>query len=391
MPPAVECRYHPPYSQEIRCRRYTVSTGMTTPSHNKITTGIAALAAIMLVIGMAMGMASPANLAFSSQQEVIISGAGATFPYPVYSKWAQRYASMYGLKMNYQSVGSGGGIAQIKAKTVDFGASDEPLMAEDLEKEGLLQFPMIMGGVVPVFNLEGVGKGKIKLTPEVLVDIFQGKIKKWNDRALMAINQDVRLPDLDITVVHRADGSGTTWIFTNYLSKVSAEWKEKIGNDKAVSWPTGVGGKGNEGVAALVKKTNGAIGYVEFAYAIKERLKFVQLQNRAGKFVPPTIQSFQDAAANADWENAPGLFMVLTDQPGEKSWPITGASYILMHKAQQDSNKAQAVLKFFDWCYKNGSDAAVQLNYVPIPSKVSAMVRTLWGKTISSNGQPVWK
>ncbi len=322
-------------------------------------------------------------------EDLSVSGAGATFPYPVYSKWANRYNRMTGLKITYQGVGSGGGIAQIRAKTVDFGASDAPLKAEVLEKDGLTQFPMIMGGVVPVVNLEGIGKGKLRLTPEVLADLFLGKITKWNDRRIMAVNPDVMLPVQDVTVVHRADGSGTTWIFSNYLSKISEECKEKIGNAKSVSWPTGVGGKGNEGVAALVKKTPGAVGYVEFAYALKERLKYVVLQNKAGKFVNPTIESFQASAANADWEHAPGFYVVLTDQPGDKSWPITGASYILLYKEQNDTAKAQAMLKFFDWCYKEGANEAIELRYVPIPTKVFILVEALWKKEMPPDVTPV--
>ncbi|MBI5249370.1 MAG: phosphate ABC transporter substrate-binding protein PstS [Desulfomonile tiedjei] len=320
-----------------------------------------------------------------------VNGAGASFPYPIYAKWATKYHQYSGLKLSYQSIGSGGGIAQIKAKTVDFGASDEPLKSEELEKDGLLQFPLIMGGVVPVINLENVYKGKLKLTPELLADIYLGKIKNWNDRRIMAVNPDLRLPDQEITVVHRADGSGTTWIFTNYLTKISTEWKEKIGGGKSVSWPTGVGGKGNEGVSALVKKTQGSIGYVEYAYALRERLKYVQIQNSAGKFVAPTIESFQAAAANADWEKAPGFYMVLTDQPGDKSWPITGASYILVYRDQPDPSKAEAMLKFFDWCFKSGSEQAVELHYVPMPTKVCNLVKSLWAKEITSGGQPVWK
>jgi phosphate transport system substrate-binding protein len=320
-----------------------------------------------------------------------ISGAGASFPYPVYSKWAIRYHQAIGLKISYQSVGSGAGIAQIKAKTVDFGASDEPQKADMLDKEGLIQFPMVMGGVVPVVNLKEVGKGQLKLTGELLADIYLGKIKMWNDRRIMAVNQDLRLPEQEITVAHRADGSGTTWIFTSYLDNVSADWKEKIGASKSVMWPTGVGGKGNEGVSALVKKTPGAIGYVEFAYAIRERLKHVQLQNHSGKFLNPTIQTFQAAAANADWKNAPQFFISLTDQPGDRSWPIVGATYILVHKDQPDRVKAQAMLKFFDWCFKNGSDTAASLHYVPIPDEVSSLVRSGWKKDINSNGTPVWE
>lgn len=325
----------------------------------------------------------------SGSEGVTISGAGASFPYPIYAKWAARYHQYRGVKLNYQSIGSGGGIAQIKAKTVDFGASDEPLKPDEMDKEGLLQFPMIMGGVVPVINLPDVSKGKLKLTPELLADIFMGKITTWNDRRIMAVNQDVKLPSKEITIAHRADGSGTTWIFTNYLSKVSSQWKEKIGNGKTVSWPSGIGGKGNEGVSALVKKTEGAIGYVEFAYALKERLKYVTLQNKAGKFVSPTIQTFQAAADNADWESAPGFYIVLTDQPGEKSWPIVGASYILVHKKQTDENKARQMLKFFDWCFREGPEMATELHYVPIPSKVYNLIGSVWARDISVAGQPL--
>jgi phosphate transport system substrate-binding protein len=321
-------------------------------------------------------------------EDVSLSGAGATFPYPLYAKWAGRYNQRTGLKIAYQGVGSGGGIAQIKAKTVDFGASDEPLTAEELEKESLLQFPMVMGGVVPVVNLEGVGRGKLRLTPELLADLFLGKIAKWNDRRLMAVNPDLKLPDKDVTIVHRADGSGTTWIFSNYLSKVSEEWRERIGTGKLVSWPAGVGGKGNPGVAALVKKTPGSVGYVEFAYAFQEKLNFVMLQNRAGRFVSPTRESFQASAASADWENAPGFYIVLTDQPGEKSWTITGASYILMQKEQKDLAKTKAMLKFFDWCYKEGADEAVELLYIPIPKKVYTLVEALWTKELPKDVLP---
>ena len=340
------------------------------------------LSAAVMLAGPESHAANPAG------EGVTISGAGASFPYPIYAKWAARYHQYRGVKLNYQSIGSGGGIAQIKAKTVDFGASDEPLKPEELDKEGLIQFPMIMGGVVPVINLPDVYKGKLKLTPELLADIFMGKITNWSDRRIMAVNQDVKLPGKDITIVHRADGSGTTWIFTNYLSKISSEWKEKIGNGKTVSWPGGIGGKGNEGVSVLVKKTEGAIGYVEFAYALKERLKYVTLQNKAGKFVSPTIQTFQAAADNADWESAPGFYIVLTDQPGEKSWPIVGASYILLHKNQPEETKARQMLKFFEWCFREGAEMASDLHYVPIPPKVYNFIGSVWAKDISVGGQP---
>ncbi len=318
-----------------------------------------------------------------------ISGAGATFPYPIYSKWASRYRQQTGLKMTYQAIGSGGGIAQIKAKTVDFGASDSPMKAEELEQSGLIQFPMIVGGVVPVVNIKGVRRGKLKLTPELLADILLGKIKTWDDRRIKAVNSDLNLPSQEITVVHRAEGSGTTWIFTNYLSSVSEEWKEKVGAGKAVSWPIGVGAKGNSGVAAMVKKVDGAIGYVTFAYALEKRLTYVKLQNKDGEFVKPTIETFQAAALNADWKNAPGFYMNLTNQPGKDSWPIVGASYILLYKDQTDKDKAQAMLKFFDWCYKKGASMAKGIRFVPIPKNVYGLVEDLWKKNVTVGGLAV--
>lgn len=327
----------------------------------------------------------------AAAQDITITGAGASFPFPVYSQWANKYHEMTGVKLNYQSIGSGGGIAQIKAKTVDFGASDAPLNAEELNEAGLMQFPMVMGGVVLVVNLDGVAAGQVKLTPAVLADIFLGKITKWNDAALTAINEGVTLPDLDITVVYRADGSGTTWIFTNYLDKISPEWHEKVGTDKAVEWPLGVGGKGNEGVSQYVMKVKGAIGYVEFAYALQNNMAYTQLQNGAGQFVAPTIESFQAAAANADWANAPGFYMVLTNQPGDASWPITGASFILIYKEQADAKIAEAMLNFFDWGFKHGTDIAKALNYVPMPESVIAQVESLWKSSVTAGGQPVWK
>lgn len=327
----------------------------------------------------------------AAAQDITITGAGASFPFPVYSQWANKYHEMTGVKLNYQSIGSGGGIAQIKAKTVDFGASDAPLNAEELNEAGLMQFPMVMGGVVLVVNLDGVAAGQVKLTPAVLADIFLGKITKWNDAALTAINAGVTLPDLDITVVSRADGSGTTWIFTNYLDKISPEWHEKVGTDKAVEWPLGVGGKGNEGVSQYVMKVKGAIGYVEFAYALQNNMAYTQLQNGAGQFVAPTIESFQAAAANADWANAPGFYMVLTNQPGDASWPITGASFILIYKEQADAKIAEAMLNFFDWGFKHGTDIAKALNYVPMPESVIAQVESLWKSSVTAGGQPVWK
>jgi phosphate transport system substrate-binding protein len=320
-----------------------------------------------------------------------ITGAGATFPYPVYAKWAEAYKTLNGTMLNYQSIGSGGGIKQITAKTVDFGASDKPLTQDKLDAEGLIQWPMIMGGVVPVLNVAGIAPGALKLTPTLLADIFLGKVAKWNDPQIEVINQGVKLPDHAITVVHRADGSGTTWIFTNYLDKVSPGWHSKVGTDKAVAWPTGVGGKGNEGVAAYVQRINGAIGYVEYAYALQNKMTYAKLRNAAGNFVSPTSTTFQAAAANADWTNAPGLYMVLTNQPGKDSWPITGASFILFYKDQPDAAKADAVLKFFAWSYANGQKMAEELDYVPIPMNVVHMVEDTWKSEVKSDNKAVWK
>jgi len=320
-----------------------------------------------------------------------INGAGATFPYPVYGQWAYAYEKETGVRLNYQSIGSGGGIKQIKAKTVDFGASDAPLKPAELDQAGLLQFPMIMGGVVPVVNLKGIEAGQLKLSPEVLADIYLGTITKWDDARIIAENKGLKLPAQDITVVHRADGSGTTWIFTNYLTKVSKTWAEKVGNDKAVQWPTGVGGKGNEGVAAYVQRINGSIGYVEYAYALQNKMSSALLKNQAGNFVAPTAENFQAAAANADWAHAEGYYMVLTDQPGKDSWPITGASFILVYRDQPNVEPVKTVLDFFAWCYKNGQATALKLDYVPMPEKVVDMVEKTWAKEIRANGQPVWK
>jgi len=325
-----------------------------------------------------------------SAQSISINGAGATFPYPLYSQWAYDYNQLTGLKLNYQSIGSGGGIAQIKAKTVDFGASDAPLKKDELDQAGLIQFPMIVGGVVLAVNLEGIQSGKLKLTPALLADIFLAKISKWDDPAIKKVNPGLKLPKQDITVVHRADGSGTTWIFTNYLAKVSPEWNSQVGADKAVSWPTGVGGKGNEGVAGYVQRISGSIGYVEFAYALQNNMTYTLLQNQAGKFVSPTIETFQAAAANADWKNAPGFYLVLTGQPGEQSWPITGASFILIYKDQSSAAQAKALLKFFDWCYRYGAETAKKLHYVPIPMNVAEMVENGWKNEVKSEGKPGW-
>jgi len=342
----------------------------------------------MALSAMVMSAAAGSALAAEVKQ---INGAGATFPYPVYSKWADAYQKQSGVRLNYQAIGSGGGIKQIVANTVDFGASDAPLTPEELEKDGLMQFPMVMGGVVPVVNLPGIKPGEIRLTSEELADIFMGKIKRWNDPQIAKTNPDVELPDKAIQVVHRSDGSGTTWIFSNYLSKVSPEWKSKIGTGKAVQWPTGVGGKGNPGVASYVQRIKGGIGYVEYAYALQNHMTHVTLRNRDGNFVEPSIETFQAAAAGADWENAPGFYMVLTNQPGEDSWPISGATFILLHKQQKDAATAQAVLTFFDWSYAHGDDMAVKLDYVPMPDSVVKLVQKAWHDQLSGpDGKPVW-
>jgi len=313
-----------------------------------------------------------------------ITGAGATFPYPVYAKWAEAYKTKTGTSLNYQSIGSGGGIKQIQAKTVDFGASDKPLKSDELNADGLVQWPMIMGGVVPVVNIKGVAAGKMKLTGAILADIYLGKIKKWNDPAIVKINKGLNLPGQDIAVVHRSDGSGTTFLFTNYLIKVSKEWDEKVGNNSSVEWPAGIGGKGNEGVANFTAQTAGSIGYVEYAYALQNKLAFTLLENKDGAFVSPTSASFQSAAGHADWANAPGFYLVLTDQPGKESWPITGASFILMHTSQENPDQAKAALEFFAWSYANGSKMAEELDYVPMPESVVKLVKTMWNQKIKA-------
>lgn len=320
-----------------------------------------------------------------------ITGAGATFPYPIYAKWADAYRKTTGVGLNYQSIGSGGGIKQITAKTVDFGASDMPMKPDDLEKNGLMQFPAIMGGVVPVYNVKGVESGKLRLTGPLVADIYLGKIKKWNDAALVAINKDVKLPDQAISVVSRSDGSGTTFIFVNYLSKISPEWQTAVGEGTSVKWPTGVGGKGNEGVAAYVGRIDGAIGYVEYAYAKQNKLSVAQLANKDGIFVAPSDDAFKAAAAGADWVKAPGMYLILTDQVGKQSWPMTGASFILMHKTQAKPENAKEVLKFFDWSFKNGGKMADDLDYVPMPDAVIKIIQGEWkSKLRDTSGKPIY-
>lgn len=344
----------------------------------------------ILFAGLATVLAGSVSLANAASVKQI-NGAGATFPYPIYAKWAEKYAREKGVKLNYQSIGSGGGIKQIKAKTVDFGASDAPLKAEELSKLGLMQFPMVMGGVVPVVNVPGIKAGEMKLSASVLADIYLGKIKKWNDAAIKKDNPSLKLPAMDITVVHRSDGSGTTWIYTNYLSKVSKTWAKQVGNNKAVAWPTGVGGKGNEGVASYVGRLKGAIGYVEYAYALQNKMSYAKLRNHDGHYVSPNSATFQSAAANADWANAPGFYMVLTDQPGKNSWPITGATFILVYKQQAKTEVGQEVLKFFDWSYHHGNSMAEKLDYVPMPETVVKLVEKTWASSIKdANGKAVW-
>ena len=319
-----------------------------------------------------------------------ISGAGATFPYPIYAKWADAYKKETGTGLNYQSIGSGGGIKQIKAKTVTFGASDMPLKPEELEQAGLIQFPMIMGGVVPVVNLKGLKSGEVKLSGTVLANIYMGEITKWNDPQIKALNPDVNLPNTAIAPVYRSDGSGTNFLFTDYLSKTSPKFKTQIGANSSVQWPAGIGAKGNEGVANMVKQTDGSIGYVEYAYAKQNNITYVGLQNKDGKTVVPKIEAFQAAAANADWANAKGYYVILTDEPGAESWPITGASFILMYKNPQDVAVSAEALKFFDWAYKNGAKMATDLDYVPMPESVVTMVQKTWSQSIQADGKPIW-
>lgn len=336
-----------------------------------------------------LSMVAASALVCASVSAADITGAGATFPYPIYAKWAEAYKAKTGISLNYQAIGSGGGIKQIKAKTVDFGASDEPLKAEDLKASGLVQFPAILGGVVPVVNLEGIKAGQLKMSGDVLADIYLGKITKWNDSKITAMNPGISLPASSITVVHRADGSGTSFLWTDYLSKVSPEFKQKVGAGKAVKWPTGVGGKGNEGVAANVQRIKGAIGYVEYAYAKKNNIAYTQLKAKNGKFVVPDDTSFKQAAAGAPWNTTPGFGVILTNQSG---WPITGVSFILMQEVQADPAKGAEVLKFFDWSFRNGGQMASDLDYVALPTAVVRMVEKSWKTELKGeNGQAVWK
>lgn len=339
---------------------------------------------------VSMGVALSA--AALSAHAIDITGAGASFPYPIYAKWAAQYNQETGNRINYQSIGSGGGQQQIIARTVDFGASDDPMKADALEENKLFQFPAIIGGTVPVVNINGIAPGQLKLSGQVLADIFLAKIKKWDDPAIKALNPDLNLPSASIIVVHRSDGSGTTFGWTNYLSKVSPEWKEKVGEGKAVKWPTGQGGKGNEGVAAYVRQLKNSIGYVEYAYAKQNNLSWTQLQNKDGNFVQPSQETFAAAAANADWDSVPGMGVVLTDEPGADSWPVTSASFILMHKSQDKPENGKAVLEFFDWAFKNGGAMAAELDYVPMPESVTAKIAEGWAAEIKAeDGSAIWK
>ena len=333
------------------------------------------------LLGVAAGVASAQDM----------TGAGATFPAPVYAKWADSYNKVTGARLNYQSVGSGAGLQQIRAKTVDFGASDQPLTDEVLAKDGLIQFPTVIGGVVLVVNIKGIAPGQIKLTGQVLGDIYLGKITKWNDPALTALNPGVPLPDEAIAPVRRADGSGTSFIFTNYLSKVNPDWKAKVGEGTAVNWPTGAGGKGNEGVAAFVQRLPNSIGYVEYAYAKQNKMTYTLLKNKDGNFVAPDADNFKAAAAGADWSKS--FFQVLTDQAGKDAWPISGATFILMYKTQDKPASAANTLKFFEWAYANGDKMADELEYVPLPASVKDLVRKSWGANIKdASGKSIaWK
>ena len=320
-----------------------------------------------------------------------ISGAGSTFIYPVFAKWADTYKKDSGTGINYQSIGSGGGIKQIKANTVTFGATDAPLKEADLKDAGLVQWPMIMGGIVPVVNLEGMKAGDLTLDGPTLAAIFMGTVKTWNDPAIAKLNPGVKLPETAIVVVHRSDGSGTTFNFTNYLSKVSADWKGKVGENTAVEWPVGLGAKGNEGVANNVANTKGAIGYVEYAYAKQNSLVSTKMVNHDGKTVAPAMDSFSSAAANADWEHAPGFYQILTDQPGAQSWPITASTFVVMHKEPKDAAATTEALKFFNWAFKNGTKEAEALDYIPMPAKVVTLIDKEINTSIVSGGKPVFE
>ena len=334
------------------------------------------------------GLAAAAACTFAVA--ATLSGAGATFPAPVYAKWAEAYRAATGTQINYQAIGSGGGIRQINASTVDYGASDKPLKPDDLASGGLVQFPTVIGGVAPVVNLPGVAPGQLKITGPMLSDIYRGLYAYWDDPHLTGLNPGVKLPHEKITVVHRSDGSGTTFLFTSYLAMKAPHWASGPGANDSVNWPTGIGGKGNDGVAALVRQTPGAIGYVEYAYAKQNRMTYVQLQNKAGHWVEPTAANFTAAAAGAKWSSAPGFYLLLLDQPAANAWPITGATFILVHAKQSNPSAGHEVLQFFDWAYKNGDGAAASLDYVTLPEPVKNLVRTSWKRVTGPDGKPVF-
>jgi phosphate transport system substrate-binding protein len=322
-------------------------------------------------------------------QAADITGAGATFPFPIYSKWAEAYKKETNIGLNYQSIGSGGGIRQIKAKTVAFGATDAPLKGEDLTKDGLIQFPTVMGGVVPAINVPGIEAGKLKLTGPIIAEIYLGTIKKWNDPKIAALNAGVTLPDANINPVYRSDGSGTTFVFTDYLSKVSADWKSKVGANTSVQWAVGIGGKGNEGVSASVKQVANSIGYVEYAYAKQNKLAYALIQNADGNYPAPDDKAFQAAAANANWNEAPGFGISLNNQKGAQAWPITAATFLLIHAKPEKPEEVQAALKFVDWAFKNGDKLALDLDYVPLPANVKDQVRNAWKGVTDPAGKPI--
>ena len=327
---------------------------------------------------LAIALVAPANAAD-------ISGAGATFPYPIYAKWADAYKKETNIGLNYHSIGSGGGIKQIQNKTVTFGATDAPLKGAELDKFGLIQFPMVMGGIVPVVNLDGIKGGELVIDGPTLAKIFMGEITKWDDAAIKKLNPNAKLPGQAIAVVHRSDGSGTTYNFAYYLAEVSADWKSKVGVNTSVQWPVGIGAKGNEGVANNVAQTKGAIGYVEYAYALQNKLAHTNMINKAGKTVTPTSENFQAAAANADWKSQPGFGVILANQPGDQSWPMTAATWILMYKQPQDAAVSAEALKFFAWAYKNGTKMADELHYVPMPANVIADIQKTWAAEVKTN------
>jgi phosphate transport system substrate-binding protein len=340
---------------------------------------------------LALAGAAAAALTVAPAAAADISGAGATFPYPVYAKWADAYKKETNIGLNYQSIGSGGGIKQIKAKTVTFGASDAPLSGNDLADSGLAQFPMVMGGIVPVLNLDGINPGALVLDGPTLAKIFLGEIKSWDDPAIAKLNPNAKLPKQAIVIVHRSDGSGTTYNFTYYLSEVSPDWKSKVGTSTAVEWPGGLGAKGNEGVANNVGQAKGSIGYVEYAYAKQNKLTYTKMINKAGKVIAPTAEAFQAAAANADWKSQPGYGVILANQPGDSSWPMTAATWILIHKQPQDGPAASEALKFFAWSYANGGKMAEELDYVPMPASVVADIEKMWAAEIKdAGGKPLY-